>query len=214
MRALLIVFVVTTGLGALGAVSPANAWYDRWGRWHPDRSRRYDPPPRYYGYAPPPYYRRPPPYVPPPVYVPPPTIGRSRRVITSTRAGQTGQRPSSPVTAKQPPEHAAASRGVPRWADAPAVAACRARLRALPLWPPRGPSPRLLCGLRPSNRRRASRQASAFAAAAAMAAACCSRNLVSFSRAASSLALASRACVADATAVAFAVASCSRNSVT
>ena len=78
MRALLIIFVITSGLGALGAVSPAHAWYDRWGRWHPNYYRRYYPPPGYYGDLPPPgyYYRPPPPvYAPPPVYVRPPYYG-------------------------------------------------------------------------------------------------------------------------------------------
>ena len=37
MRALLILLVVASGLGALAAPSPAQAWYDRWGRWHPDQ---------------------------------------------------------------------------------------------------------------------------------------------------------------------------------
>ena len=37
MRALLILLVVASGLGALAAPSPAQAWYDRWGRWHPNK---------------------------------------------------------------------------------------------------------------------------------------------------------------------------------
>ncbi|MBV8397283.1 MAG: hypothetical protein JOZ17_00895 [Acetobacteraceae bacterium] len=57
------------GLGLVAAV-PAQAWYDRWGYWHPDH-RRYYPPP-YYGYARPWPYRPPPVYVPPPSYVRPP----------------------------------------------------------------------------------------------------------------------------------------------
>ena len=36
MRALLILLVVADGLAAEAAPSPAKAWYDRWGRWHPN----------------------------------------------------------------------------------------------------------------------------------------------------------------------------------
>ena len=70
MRALLILLVVASGLGALAALSPAQAWYDRWGRWHPNEYRRYPPPP-YWAYRPP-RYDGPPVYAPPPVYYPPP----------------------------------------------------------------------------------------------------------------------------------------------
>ena len=82
MRALLILLVLASGLGALAAPSPAQAWYGRWGRWHPNEYRRY-PLPRIGPTArpamtnlrstrhrrsinPPPYYRPPPPaYYPP-----------------------------------------------------------------------------------------------------------------------------------------------------
>ena len=52
----------------IGTISPAKAWYDQWGRWHPNR--RYYPPPGY-------YYRPPPPpvyYAPPAYYRPPPPV--------------------------------------------------------------------------------------------------------------------------------------------
>jgi hypothetical protein len=76
MRVLLLIFALTSGLTALAAVSPAQAWYDRWGRWHPNYYHR-QPPPQYYGYVPPPGYYRfysVPPYAPPPVYVPQPVL--------------------------------------------------------------------------------------------------------------------------------------------
>jgi hypothetical protein len=52
MRVVLALLVLASGLLA---VSPAHAWYDRWGRWHPDY-RRYYPEHRDYGYVPPPGY--------------------------------------------------------------------------------------------------------------------------------------------------------------
>ena len=70
---IILLFSLTIGLGLTCAATPANAWYDRWGRWHPNYYRRY-----YYSYAPPPWYRPPPPpwyyrpryYAPPPAYYP------------------------------------------------------------------------------------------------------------------------------------------------
>jgi hypothetical protein len=67
MRVVLALLVIATGLVS---VSPAHAWYDRWGYWHPNHNRRYyayqPPPPRYYRppvyVAPRPYYRPPPRY--------------------------------------------------------------------------------------------------------------------------------------------------------
>jgi hypothetical protein len=52
----------------MAAVSPAHAWYDRWGLWHLNEYRCYPPPP-YWAYRPPRYYG-PPVYAPPPVYYP------------------------------------------------------------------------------------------------------------------------------------------------
>ena len=46
MRALLMLLVVANALGAMAAFSPAHAWYDRWGRWHPNYDYRRYPPPR------------------------------------------------------------------------------------------------------------------------------------------------------------------------
>ncbi len=69
MRALLMLLVVANALGAMAAFSPAHAWYDRWGRWHPNYDYRRYPPPPYWAYRPPRYYA-PPVYAPPPVYYP------------------------------------------------------------------------------------------------------------------------------------------------
>jgi hypothetical protein len=77
MRVLLLLSVIASGLGAVAAVSPAHAWYDRWGRWHPDYHRHHYPPPGYYGDVPPPGYWEyypPPPYARPPVYAPRPPL--------------------------------------------------------------------------------------------------------------------------------------------
>jgi hypothetical protein len=76
MRVFLALTVGVTCLGAIATPTPAKAWYDHWGRWHPNAYRRY-PPPRFYGgYRPPPYYYRPPVYLPPPAYVVPPPYYR------------------------------------------------------------------------------------------------------------------------------------------
>ena len=69
MRALMFLFFAM--LAIMGAASPAHAWYDRWGRWHPNYYRPY-PPPAYWAYRPPPRYYPPPVYAPPPVYYAPP----------------------------------------------------------------------------------------------------------------------------------------------
>ena len=50
----------------VGIISPAKAWYDRYGRWHPNAPRCapgycYRPPPPPVYYTPPAYYRPPPP---------------------------------------------------------------------------------------------------------------------------------------------------------
>jgi hypothetical protein len=67
MRALILALAVAGGMVAMAAPSPALAWYDSWGRWHPNHYRPHYPPPRVYSYAPPrPYYR--PYYAPPRVY--------------------------------------------------------------------------------------------------------------------------------------------------
>lgn len=59
MRAFIIALVLGTAGAALLPSHQANAWWDRWGRWHPNYVR---PPvvvvPRA-AYAPPPYYARP-----------------------------------------------------------------------------------------------------------------------------------------------------------
>jgi hypothetical protein len=56
----------------LSTMTPAHAWYDQWGRWHPNH--RWGPP----GPPPPGYYYRPPPppvyYAPPAYYRPPPPV--------------------------------------------------------------------------------------------------------------------------------------------
>ena len=64
-----------------GTISPAKAWYDRWGRWHPN----HPPPPR--AYYPPAYYRPPPPayYAPPAYYRPPPVWGYGPGVSIGVR---------------------------------------------------------------------------------------------------------------------------------
>ncbi len=55
MRAFLLGFVVVAGgLGAIAASSPAQAWYDHWGRWHPNR--HYPHSAYYHGYYRPPVY--------------------------------------------------------------------------------------------------------------------------------------------------------------
>ena len=92
MRALLILLVVASGLGALAAPSPAQAWYDRWGRWHPNEYRRYPPPP-YWAYRPPRYYE-PPVYAPPPVYYPPP-YDRPPPPAYYPPSGRPGHRPTA-----------------------------------------------------------------------------------------------------------------------
>jgi hypothetical protein len=76
MRVLLAILVAATCIGVTAAQTPARAWYDRAGRWHPNGYRHYPPPARYYGYRPPPYYYRRPVYPPPPVYVVPPPYYR------------------------------------------------------------------------------------------------------------------------------------------
>ena len=55
MRVVLTSFmVVVGGLGVMAASSPAQAWYDHWGRWHPNHYHH----PTYYQryYRPPVYY--------------------------------------------------------------------------------------------------------------------------------------------------------------
>jgi hypothetical protein len=66
MKALLIVFVSAAGLAALGTASPAHAWYDAWGRWHPNHHYGYYH--RHYGYYG--YYHRPRVYYHTPAYYP------------------------------------------------------------------------------------------------------------------------------------------------
>jgi hypothetical protein len=63
MRALVLALAVAGGVVAIAAPSPALAWYDHWGRWHPNHYHRYYAPPRVYSYAPPPRFYRPPPRV-------------------------------------------------------------------------------------------------------------------------------------------------------
>ena len=65
MRALLIVFASAIGLAALGTASPAHAWYDAWGRWHPNHHYGYYH--RHYGYY---GYHHHPAYYHPPAYYP------------------------------------------------------------------------------------------------------------------------------------------------
>jgi len=74
MRTVFALLILAT---VLGAANPAHAWYDRWGRWHPNYRRYYAPPyyaPRPWAYRPPPpVWVPPPPYAPQPLYpVPPP----------------------------------------------------------------------------------------------------------------------------------------------
>jgi hypothetical protein len=63
----------------VATMSPAKAWYDQWGRWHPDHhwhnGYAYAPPPPVY-YRPPPAYYRP----PPPAYYGPPGVSIGVRI--------------------------------------------------------------------------------------------------------------------------------------
>ena len=93
MRALLMLLVVANGLGALAALSPAQAWYDRWGRWHPNDYRRYPPPP-YWAYRPPRYYE-PPVYAPPPVYYPRALLSTAPAGVLPALLSRPGHRPSA-----------------------------------------------------------------------------------------------------------------------
>ena len=55
MRALILALAVTGGVVAVAAPSPALAWYDHWGRWHPNHYHPYYRH-RVYSYAPHHYY--------------------------------------------------------------------------------------------------------------------------------------------------------------
>jgi hypothetical protein len=66
MRLALALLVIASGLAI---ISPANAWYDRYGYWHP--SHHYY---RHYVYVPPPYYHHRVYVAPHPYYRPPPPV--------------------------------------------------------------------------------------------------------------------------------------------